>query len=249
MPIPELEDLFALVATPEDRSLFEQILERNQPARDYVESGKELYKAFGEGDPAAVARVATKTRTAAPPPPAVTTPSFDMTQFDAQVDKKVKDIFGQLLETPTFNDRVKGLVKTTADELAPGMYATSSRNANEIYDVKRSHEKEFGSDLDMTKFNEFLEANKGKYATLSDVHNAFVSEDRINIRIAKGVKDGVEAEVSKQVPGTTTSRSTTPSMADRFVAINKTKTESDRGEVLNDAARAFRQLRQQSAVE
>jgi hypothetical protein len=256
MAIQELEELFATFQKPEDRAVLEQLLESNQAARDYVTSGADLYKAFGEGDPAALTRVQAKaaekvTPTTPAAKSAVSTPAFDMTQFETMVDQKAEAkarlIFEQLLGQDVFTSKVTGIVKKTADELAPSIYAISSRNANEIYDIKSAHKDEFGEPLDMTKFNEFLEGNKGKFASLPDSHNAFVAEKRIQNRIALGIREGIVAERSKHVPGGTLGSNTQPGpnmgMANAFVAANKlTKSESERGPAMDQAAAAFRQL-------
>jgi hypothetical protein len=254
MAIQELDDLFGMLATPEDKLQFEQILERNKAAQDQVKSSMELHRAFVDGDSAAIRRLEqnkptiqnsmTITPTAVPttPPPAVTSPAFDMTKLDELVEQRTRSLFDQLLKTDTFNTAVKGLVKTTADELAPNMYSTASRTANEIYDIKSAHKDEFHAPLDMTKFNEYLTTNQGKFATLTDSYNSFVNEERVQARIKQGIQEGVAAERSNQVPGGTLGKSTIPSMADRFVAVNKTKFDEARGQGLDQAAQAFRRL-------
>jgi hypothetical protein len=263
MPIQELDELFARIATPEDKAQIEQILERNADAQEYMKSGVELYKAFVDGDRTTIDRLGE--RAAARPPERktssssssspsssspttspVSTPAFDMTKVEELVNQRTNALLQQLLETDTFATKVTGLVKKTADELAPNIYATSSRNANEIYDIRHSHEKEFGQPLDITKFNEFLTPNQGKFATLTDSYNAFVNEDRIQVRIKQGVKEEREKErlAEMQTPGNTLGKSPA-TMADRFVMMNQTKMDNSRGDMLDQAAQALRRMQVQ----
>jgi hypothetical protein len=260
MAIQELDDLFGLLATPEDKAQLERILTTNQQVLDQVKSSMELHRAFVDCDRAAIQRLEaakptiqnsmTITPTPVPAAAATTTspaspasPAFDMTKLDELVEQRTRSIFDQLLKTDTFNSAVKGLVKTTADELAPNMYSTASRTANEIYDIKSAHKDEFHSPLDMTKFNEYLETNKGKFSTLTDSYNSFVNEERVQARIKQGIQEGLVAERSTQVPGGTLGKSKTPSMADMFVAVNKTKFDDARGTGLDQAAQALRNTR------
>lgn len=256
MAIQELDELFAMLATPEDRATFESLLERAPAAKDRITTSEDLTRSLLDGDTAAAARIEARKAAAARQPTAQATPppaaaQFDKTQFDSMVDAKVRELIPAILkgeyESPNFNDRVKGLVRTTADELVPGLISRTTRTADEIFQIRSAHKEETGKPLDTAALTTFIEdaAKTGKtYGSYVDAYNDYVKEDRINARIAKGIAEGVAAhpKVAPQIPGTTLGTSTT--MAGAFMRANPlTKNAAERGTAIDQGAQALVQMR------
>jgi hypothetical protein len=257
MAIAELEELFKQITTPEDRALFEQLVERNEAVRERVISGEDLTRSLLDGDPAAAARIearkqAASASSAAPRPPAADPstrqPGIDLSRLDELVAAKVQALLDSQLAGTSFNEKVKGLVKATADEIGPVWRAQSTKQMDEIYTIRRANEKEFGKELDTAVFTKFIDDAKaatGKiYGSYVDAYNDFVKEERISARIAKGIAEGVAAhpKLQDQLPGTTLTTGTT--MAARMVQANKLSTaDTERGKAVDAGARALAQMK------
>jgi hypothetical protein len=257
MAIAELDELFAMLATPEDRATFESMLERAPAAKDRITTSEDLTRSLLDGDTAATARIEARKAAAARQPAAqpstLSSPSsaqFDKTQFDSMVDAKVRELIPSLLkgefEKEDFNSRVKGLVKSTADEMVPGLITRTTRTADEIFTIRAAHKEETGKPLDTAALTTFIEdaAKTGKtYGSYVDAYNDFVKEARIEARVAKGIADGVAAhpKLAPQVPGT--SLGTGNTMAAAFVRANPlNKTSAERGTAIDQGAQALRQM-------
>lgn len=256
MAIAELDELFAQLANPEDRATLEQLLERAPAAKDRIISSEDLSRALVDNDTAAASRVEARKQAVAaaaaaqrnPPLPAAA--QFDKTQFDSMVDAKVRELIPSILkgeyEKPDFNDRVTGIVKTTANGMVPDLISTTTRKADEIFTIRSANLKEFGKELDAAAFTAFVEEQAKKhntYGTYVDAYNDFVKEQRIDKRIADGIAAGVAAhpKLQPQVPGTTLGSGST--MADAFMKSNPlNKTATERGTAINEGAQALRRM-------
>jgi len=252
MPITELEDLLGTFSA-EDKAALEALLERSPAAKERLISSEDVYKSLVDGDAAATARVeakkaataattrtdpAARTTTTAPPPPGI-----DPSQLDNMVAAKFRALLDAEYAAPDFNSRIKGLVQSTANELTPGLLTQTTRTADEIYTIRNSHMREFGKELDTAALGTFIDEQRklGKtFGGYVDAHNAFMQEERVQMRIAKGVADGLAAKTTGAVPGTTLTSGT--SMAARMVQANKTPVETARGTAVDEGAKAFRAL-------
>jgi len=115
----------------------------------------------------------------------------------------------------SFND-FKSKVITTDQlpklgaDLTKNVLALAIERADEVSTIRETHRREFGEELDRTKFEEFAKAGEdptthvNKYRSITDAYNAYVGERRIQAKIDKGVADGVKQKLSGQeVPGST----------------------------------------------
>jgi hypothetical protein len=242
MAIPELEELMALLADPNDRAAFEQILGRNSALADRTKASNNLYSAYVDGDQAALAAEEAKLRRT----PAVVrngpqvvsqAQTFDAATIDQMLQSKLDAIFG----AEDFTKRVSGIVKKTAEEIGPVWKAESTRSMDEIYTIRRNHEREFGKELDTKVLSTFIDEQKTKgksYSSYVDAYNDFANEDRVQHRITKGIADGLAAQATNNVPGASLSR--VNPLAPKF--MREGPVDTSRGAGLDSAAKAFRQL-------
>jgi hypothetical protein len=122
----------------------------------------------------------------------------------------------------SIDERFKNVVTMDkVNELGAGLInqaATQAlRQADEIFTIRDTHQREFGEPFDRTAFEKFITDNqdpttkRNKYSTLTDAYNAMVSEKRIAAQIKKGVDDGVKQKLSSTtVPAQTTSAGLSP---------------------------------------
>jgi hypothetical protein len=258
----ELDELVAMTATPADQQLLREILGRAPRLSTQLDTSQAVFKAFVEGDDiqvdAAIAAAKIKsdaTAAAATRRTAQTSAAaIDMNELAELVNKSAETKFKTLIDSEDYKKseeaRIKATIKAVTDELGPQLLSNAARSADEIYQVRRSHEKEFGSELDTNKLVEFMNApeNAGKFSTLAKCHDAFVHDERVKKEIDKGVAEGIKAHEDKEVivPGQTLA--TGSSVLSKMVQANKlTVGETARGPALDAAARAFRSLQSQRA--
>src|ERR1035437_3237148 len=251
MPIKELEDLYATITDPADQAAMDAILERNPNAKVLAIEQRNLYKAFVEGDSTEINRLDQQQREVAaraaatarnnPNPSAAIGLTLD--QIMAATTKQFDERFKPQLEAQHgyIEEVAERAAKKIADELGPRLLAQSIGTADTIYSIKSGHQAEFHEPLNMGKFNEFVEANKSRYPSLTEAHDAYVQQLRIDKQIKDGVAAGVAAHDTNDVPGTTLAKS--DSMAARFVAKNVAMAGTARGDGLDAATNAFRALR------
>lgn len=259
MPIKELEDLLATITDPADRATMETIFERNPDTRQQAIEQRNLYRAFVDGDTQAITDIEQQQREATARAMAAarqttgtgtsTGSSVGLTldQILAETTKLMDTRFKPELEKQsTYIEEVATrAAQKIADQLGPRLLAESIGTADTVYSIRSSHQAEFGEPLDMTKFNEFVDANKGSYSSLTAAHDAYVQQKRIDKRIAEGVAEGIAAHETTDVPGTTVAGAN--SMLSRFVSKNSAMGGAARGEGLDAATKAFRDLRSKHA--
>ena len=238
----ELEALIALLDKPEDAAALKEIMGRNIRTSERVVSSVAVYDAFVEGKdptPPAVAAVT-------PAAPVAAAAAIDLSALEAMVDQRTSARAKAYVESPEYlaaeEARIEKMAKKVAESLAPQLLTNAARSADEIYQVRRSHEKEFGEELDTPKFTEFLNTNTGKFADLSKAHDAYVQEQRITAQIAKGVSDELAKRQTNEVPGTTLPSAESP-LGSMIRANKLTVGETARGPALDAAAKAWRHLR------
>lgn len=248
MPIPaELTELVAKLS-PEDQTLLDQILTRNPDTASQLIAESSLYKAFVTGDDSKLPALAGTTLAAA-------AASADLTALADTIERRVASRYDS--KVADLETRLSGIdVDKRAKEIAEQLFAEKStafaadvlgraaKSSDEVYTIRRSHEREFGAELDTTKFTEYLNGNAGKFASLSAAHDAYVQEDRINKRIDQGVAERVAAASTTGVPGQQLPQEGPLGM---FIADNAKRTAAStgavsRGEGLDAAVKAFREI-------
>lgn len=122
----------------------------------------------------------------------------------------------------SIDERFKNVVTMDkVNELGAGLISQAAtqalRQADEIFTIRDTHQREFGEPFDRAFFEKFITdaqdptTKRNKYATLTDAYNAMVSEKRVQSQIAKGVEEGVKQKLSSAtVPGQTTSAGLSP---------------------------------------
>jgi hypothetical protein len=242
MAFEELDQLFSDM-TEADRTAVKGILERNAPAAQRLSQRETVYTAFVDGDTAKLATLTTPVATV----PVVTTPSVDLDALNRSID----DRLGKIYDDPRFVTAVETRAKTLADAAIAAarqnIIGAGAEVADQIYLIRSTHQKEFGTELDRSKFDPFFTENAAKYGhNLMSAYNAFVNEDRINKRVEAARAEGLAASATRDVPGVSQPGAASP--AGMFMAANPMNTgaASKRGDALDAAAAAFRNLRQAS---
>ena len=247
----ELDELVSMTAA-DDATTLRDILARNPTLKTALDSRQVVYKAFVDGDQAALDAAtraqATRTTTAASTvtsPAATSAAALTLDQLDAELDKRMVGRFKTFTESPEFTTAVETRAEARAKQLLEAstetILGTAAKTSDTIYQIRRSHEKEFGKELDTTAFTTYLDANKGKFISLEAAHDAFVQEDRITKRIADGVVAARAAEQTSDVPGTSLPSAQTP-LGAMIRANPASKDAGDRGTGIDAAVKAFRQL-------
>jgi len=249
MPIPELDDLFNFVTSSEDRTTLESLLQRNPAAQAALTGRETVYRAMIQGDDAALNQLTQQQRAAAAAATRPTPASLDLAALDAALSSRVPSMFKSYLDTP----EAQAVIDARAESRAKALLAASEgqilgRAANlsdEIYSIRRHHSQEFSEELDTPAFTKFMEDNGGpnKFGSLTKAHDQFVQQKRIDAAIKKGIEEGRAAQQTNEVPGTSLPTAGSPLGA--MIRDNAKRTaapDAGRGDALDAAARAFRQL-------
>jgi len=216
MAIPAaLQDLMNRFTTPEDKAVFEQLVERNPDARQQAEAQATLYDAFVRGDESQLPKLGERTTGTGTGTGGGLSAGEIQLQLDLlmnKIDKRLSDEY-----IPKIDERIKSadaqaimekaaekFFNSKAAEFEAGLLGKTIKGSDELIRIHRSHDREFGTELDTTKFEEFLNApeNAGKFPSMTKAHDAFVSEDRITKRVKDGIEEGVAARATANVPGT-----------------------------------------------
>ena len=249
----ELDELVALTQA-DDATALRDILARNPTLRTALDSRQTVYKAFVDGDEAAITAAAASRATSTTQQQATTTQaaaaSFDISQLDAELDKRFTSRFTQFAASPEFatavETRAEARAKAILEAERSNILGAAASTSDQIYTIRRSHEHEFGKELDTTAFSAYLTANDGKFVNLAAAHDAFVQEERITARIDKGVKEKLASQQTSEVPGSSLPTAQSP-LGAMMRANPMNKDMAARGDGLDAAAKAFRAL-QTSAV-
>ena len=188
-------------------------------AAERAAAEKAAAEAKAAADAAAAARAMTTTTTT----PAATSTS-------APVDTKAL-----LAELSTMLDaRLKALTEkvVTTDKLpeSEGKLLTRTLKLSlEMAQIESTHEKEFGEQLDLDKFNGWYEEQRkagSSYGSVPQAYNAYVAERRIDAKIKAGIAEGLKAKASSTaVPAQTTSQALAPAQQILRDARKPTATE------------------------
>jgi hypothetical protein len=243
----ELEELLNLLG--DDAATVRAALDKHPDAKQRVAGAETVFRAFVDGDQTAldnytrnnppVARPAATDSparlTAAP-----ATPALDMTALLDQLEQRLDKRY---IPADKFEERATQTAESLLTKKQGDLIGSAMKGADEIYTIRASHREEFGSQLDGAKFEEFLKANTGKFASITDAYNAMVSDARTEAKIAKGIAEGRAALETTNVPGTSLPTSATP--LGMMLRANKDANAVGRGEHLDKAAAAFRSLQTQ----
>lgn len=249
MPIaPELESFLAMFKES-DRADLTRILETNEAGAERMKSGNNLYEAFVTGDPNAVQSVTRQTTQETTPPrtpqsalPNPTTQTSAVGVDEARLASIIESKLGEIFTGENFTKQVNSIFERKVSEVTPGLLGTTTKNADEIYTIRRASEKEFNKELDtvaLTKFVDDARKTGKTYGSYVDAYNDFVNEDRVQARIAKGIKDGLVAKANSETPDSSLTRNNP--LAPKFMR-EVTQSDSARGPALDQARKAFRTL-------
>lgn len=237
----ELDDILGMFAG-DDATALRTILDRNAAAKAALEGRETVYQAFVGGDNDKIAALATKNG-------AVTTPAaaaaVDLDALNAQLDARMTSRFSSFATSPEFTSAVEARAKAIAEAeitaKSADLLGSAARTSDEIYTIRRSHEREFGTELDTTAFSTYLTANTGKFVNLSAAHDAYVQEQRIEARITKGVAEREAAKQTTEVPGSSLPTAQSPLGA--MIRANPANAKAgERGTGIDAAVTAFRTL-------
>lgn len=239
----ELDELVAM-ASADDATVLRDIMTRNPTLKTALDSRQTVYKAFVDGDQTAL-DAATRSQASRQQQQQTAPAALTLDQLDAELDKRMAGRFKQFTETPEFQTAVETRAEAKAKALLEASTATilgtAAKTSDEIYQIRRSHEREFGKELDTTAFTAYLDANKNSFTSLAKAHDAFVQEDRITKRVADGVTAGIAAQQTSDVPGTSLPSAQTP-LGAMIRANPANKDATDRGTGIDAATKAFRAL-------
>jgi hypothetical protein len=176
----------------------------------------------GDPDPNAAAAAASTAHTTTLPSAASTTAAATTASTTSSTSDSAAVLAALNGLKTSIDERFKNVVTMDkVNELGAGLInqaATQAlRQADEIFTIRDTHQREFGEPFDRTAFEKFITDNqnpttkRNKYSTLTDAYNAMVSEKRIAAQIKKGVDDGVKQKLSSTtVPAQTTSAGLSP---------------------------------------
>lgn len=202
MPINELQDLMKQFSQ-DDQATFEALLERNPTAKADVIARSTLFDAFVSGDDTKLPRVASSTSTS------TSAASVDLDALLGNLDRRFNEVYlpkiNERLASPDaekiYEKAAERYFNSRAQDFEANLLGKAAKTSDEVYQIRRTHEREFGSELDTNKFTEYLNANPNKFASLATAHDAYVQEDRIKQRIDKGVAEQVSQRATTAVPG------------------------------------------------
>ena len=263
MAMEELDDLMALFPDT-DRTQVRDILSRNEAARVLLEGQGSIYKAMVGGDQAAIDAARQRMTTQPGNGGQQQQQNGGQQQQAAAID--VDDIWGKLsgkLDArlgeffTTKQADIRTLAEKIADERVQAregeILGKAAMTSDSVYQIRRSHEKEFGEELDTAKFKEYLDANPNKFASLSTAHDSYVQQKRIDKAIADGIAKGIETAATNAVAGHSAPPDTMmggmiANNTKRIDAAQGTTNGQARGEHLDAAAKAFRAAQNKRAA-
>jgi hypothetical protein len=243
----ELDELVSLFGN--DSAVIREAIGRNPAAAAALQSRQQVFKTFVEGDQSGLTDAVTRAQAHhTAQTTQVRTAQFDLNQLDAELNTRLDSRLKTFTESPEFGNLVETRAKTIAEQQIQArmgdIIGRSAKLSDEIYTVRSNHSREFGTELDTKAFEAFLEGKN--FGSISAAHDVFVQDERVNKRIAEGVRAGVAAQQTTQVPGTSLPTSQTPLGA--MMRANPANVQTAaRGEGLDAAVVAFRALQARHA--
>lgn len=237
----ELDELVSLFGN--DSAAIREAIGRNPAAAAALQSRQQVFKTFVEGDQSGLTEAVTRAQAAQTAVAQTRSAQFDLNQLDQELNTRLDSRLKTFTESAEFGNMVETRAKTIAEQQIQArmgdIIGRSAKLSDEIYSVRSSHAREFGTELDTAAFEKFLEGKN--YGSITAAHGVFVQEERVNKRIAEGVRAGVAAQQTTQVPGTSLPSAQSPLGA--MMRANPANAQTAaRGEGLDAAIVAFRDL-------
>jgi hypothetical protein len=264
MALDELNDILALLGDS-DKTTLTDVLTRNEAARVALEGRESIFKAMVGGDQAAVERATHLARQQAAGGGQQQQQNNQQQQQQQSASVDLDDIWGKLSTrvdakfTEQFAARqtdIRTLAKAVAEEVAKSyegvVLGKAAKTSDEIYQIRRTHASEFGEELDTAALEKYLTDNPGKFNSLTTAHDSYVQQKRIDKAIADGISRGMETAETNRVAGHSALPDT---MMGQMIANNTKRIDAAqgttngqaRGEHLDAAAKAFRDLQNKRA--
>ena len=220
MALEELDELLNTLTEP-DRPAMREMLTRNPGLASQLSNQQTIYRAFVDGDPAAVAAAAarstatgmatnmTNTNPAATDPAATTAsthatvpPNLTLDQLNTLLNERISGIYSSPQFAAAVEARAKEIATQQFNSERGNLIGAGAEVADQLYSIRATHSREFNEELDSGKFKEFFLQNGSRYGNqLLPAYDAFVSERRIQARIDKGISEGLAARATSDVPG------------------------------------------------
>lgn len=241
----ELDELVSLFGN--DSAVIREAIGRNPAAAAALQSRQQVFNTFVAGDQTGLTDAVTRAQ-AHQQQTQVRTAQFDLNQLDAELNTRLDSRLKTFTESAEFGNMVETRAKTIAEQQIQArmgdIIGRSAKLSDEIYSVRSSHAREFGTELDTAAFEKFLEGKN--YGSITAAHGIFVQEERVNKRIAEGVRAGVAAQQTTQVPGSSLPTAQSPLGA--MMRANPANAQTAaRGEGIDAAIVAFRELQTRHA--
>lgn len=239
----ELDELVGLFGN--DAGTIRQALANNPAAAAALQSRQTVYNTFVSGDQggltAAVTQAQQQQQQRQPQQDTARQAAFDLDSISAELDSRVTSRMKTFTESNDFTNMVNTRAQAIAEDIVKkstgDIIGRAAKLSDEIYSVRSAHSREFGSELDTKAFEQFLEGKQ--FGSISAAHDVFVQEERVNKRIAEGIRTGVQNHTTGQVPGTSLPTSQSPLGA--MMRANPANAASEsRGAGLDAAIAAFR---------
>lgn len=232
--LSELDDLINSFAEA-DRPATRELLTRNPAAATLLSAHRTVYDAFVGGEPGRIAAVippaaapavapAAAAAAAATPvaaaPVAPQTLTIGLDQLNAMLDARDQRILASPAFTTAVEARAKDIATSTLAAARPEIVGQAFGLSDEASRIRDAHYREFGEELDRTKFDAFFLSDGSKYGNrISDTYNAWIQQRRIDKQIADGIAAGLVAQQTSQVPATTLPTANNP-QAPNFIEHN-----------------------------
>lgn len=229
----ELESLLTTFAEA-DRPAARDLFLRNQAAQSHVQSRESVYSAFIDGDTARIQQVTQQQQQQQQPPqqsqqqqqqpPASQQQQqpigLGLDQINALLDARVQKVYTSPEFTAAVDAAAEKKAKTLFEAERTNVIGRSAEISDEITRIRESHLREFNEPLDSAAFKEFYGKEGPKYGNgLTATYDAFVSQKRIDKKIADGIAAGLAAQATNNVPGASVPTTNNP-MAPNFVDHN-----------------------------
>jgi hypothetical protein len=241
-----------------DRETARALLERNASVQSRLASRETVYRAFVDGDPAAVTAAAQQQQAitpavAAQPISASAAPSpasITLDQITTLLNERIRGVYSAPEFTSAVESRAQAIATSALAAERASLIGQGAEIADQLYSIRASHSREFGEELDSAAFKTFFQSSGTRYGNqLQPAYDAFVGEKRIAKREADAFARGQAAAATTNVPGSTltaTGPNSSPLSAFidhnvRTITPNATAPSAD----ADKAAQAFSAMRSQ----
>jgi hypothetical protein len=225
-----LDDLNSLL-TPEEQAQFSTLL-KNPKFAEATATRAQFFKDYAEFVEPSTKNPETPVVTPTPPaaPTAPTTPAAPAPTAVTPKTSATSDLsaISALLDTKLTELRKEFVPAADVGKFRTEILSNAIKLSDDYASVREAHREEFGERLNRPEFEKFVADAGGRYPSMLDAHNAFVNDKRIELRVKKGVEEGLKLKTSSTtVPAQTTATALSPAQE----IIRKAKSaESGNGE-------------------